>query len=60
MLRFVFAALAFVAAASLAVQLATRDGVGVFEYVVGVALTAALLVVSFTLARPTTQQAATR
>lgn len=47
----ILAGLTFVAAFALATELATRDGVGVFEYVVGISLVAGLLLVTFRLAR---------
>ena len=47
----VLACLTFVAAASLASELATRDGVGTVEYVVGMLLVAGLLFLTFRLVR---------
>jgi hypothetical protein len=47
----VLASLTFVAAASLVSELATRDGVGIAEYVVGILLVAGLLFMTFRLVR---------
>jgi hypothetical protein len=45
--RLILAGLTLAAAISLVDQLATRNGVGVFEYIVGMLLVAALAFVSF-------------
>jgi hypothetical protein len=47
----ILAGLTFVAAFSLASELAIRDGVGALEYAVGIALVAGLLLVTYRLAR---------
>jgi hypothetical protein len=54
----VLASLTFVSAASLASELATRDGVGIAEYVVGILLVAGLLFMSFRLVRRTLRRTA--
>ena len=47
--RLILGGLTLAAAVSLASELATRDGTGTFEYIVGVLLVAALAFVSFRL-----------
>jgi hypothetical protein len=47
----ILAGFAFVAAASFARELATRNGVGALEYVVGILLVAGLLALTFGLVR---------
>lgn len=47
--RLILACLTLVAAVSLASELATRNGVGAFEYIVGILLVAGLSLVSFRL-----------
>jgi hypothetical protein len=47
--RLILGGLTLVAAVSLASELATRDGIGAFEYIVGILLVAGLAFVSFRL-----------
>ncbi len=47
----ILAGLAFVAAVALATELATRNGVGVFEYIVGIVFVAGLVTLTIELVR---------